>query len=231
MVFTGIAAFLAILLAAVSMEFGRLVSTKNRLLDELDTLLPEQNISAHLFQDITDYEAALKEWHRDQYPLLVSNAKDVQIAVSESKLDISKCQQFDGLSRSLIVYRRIGRRLGRFKLENQRLHKLPWSLAQVFAVAGVTVLASGLVLACLEPLVSDMPGNNPAFLTAPISLGLTMALALFASMVYSIFSRIASEDNRYWFSKSGLEDLKELDDTLKKVAKSVKEFREKNPPL
>jgi hypothetical protein len=55
-------------------------------------------------------------------------------------------------------------------------------------------------------------------------------MAFFSSFVYSIFSRIASEDAQSWFDESGLEDLKELDETLKRIAPSVEEFREKNPP-
>jgi hypothetical protein len=229
-VFTGLAAFLAILLAVVGIEYERLVRTRNDLTGQLDTLLPELPISANLFIDIDDYDKALKKWHREYSTRLLDNAKEIASADSSGKMNGSLCGQFDVLSRKVIVYRRAGRRLGRFKVENKRLQRLPWNIASVFVPVGVTLLASGLSLACLEPLVATMPSHSPAYLTIFISLALIVSMAFFSSFVYSIFSRIASEDAQSWFDESGLEDLKELDETLKRIAPSVEEFREKNPP-
>lgn len=230
-VFTGLAAFLAILLAVVGIEYERLARTRNNLTEQLDTLLPELPVDPRLFTDIDDYDKALKKWRREYSPRLLVNAKDIASANSSGKLDIGLCGQFDGLSRRVIVYRRAGRRLGRFNIENKRLRRLPWNIASVFMPVGITLIASGLSLACLEPLAATMPSQSPAYLAILISSALIVSMVFFFSFVYSIFSRIASEDGQYWFDESGLEDLKELDETLKGIALSVEKFREENPPL
>jgi hypothetical protein len=229
-VFTGLAAFLAILLAVVGIEYERLTRTRKDLTEQLDALLPELPIGTRLFTDIDDYDMALRNWRQEYSPRLLGNAKEIASADSNGKMDNGLCQQFDGLSRRVIVYRRAGRRLGRFKIENRRLQRLPWNIASVFVPVGVTLLASGLFLACLDPLAAAMPSHSPAYLTISISFALIVSMGLFFSFVYSIFSRIASEEGQYWFDESGLEDLKELDKTLREIAPSVKEFREKNPP-
>lgn len=224
-VFTGLAAFLAIVLAVVGIEYGRLKDTKSSLITDLDTYFPHLPISTVLFTDIEDYDRALRDWQGDRYRALLDNAREVSSAISDGTLDETKCQQFDWLSILVILYRRSGRRLGRFRIENERLRRLPWDVARVFGAAGGTVLASGLVLACLEPLASVMPGGNPTYLTIPISLALMVSVILIFSFVYSIFSRLASEESEYWFKKSGLPDLTELDILLKGMSDKVKEYR------
>ncbi|MFW9943946.1 MAG: hypothetical protein ACFFB7_03025 [Candidatus Sifarchaeia archaeon] len=225
-VFTGLAAFLAILLAVVGIEYNRLDNTTRRLIDSLDTLLQELPISTNLYVDIADYKKGLKDWRDNRYPALLANAKDISAATANGIMNTCLCQRAETLFRKMIVYRRAGRAIGRFQIENNRLKRLPWNVALVFASAGGTVLATGFLLAGLEPL----GGNNPALLAIAISISLMVSMVLFFSFVYSIFIRIASEKSQYWFDVSGLEDLKDLDEILKGIAPNFEEFRKKNPP-
>lgn len=228
-VFTGLAAFLAIVLVVVGIEYGRLVASRNSLAEELDSHLQHLCISTLLLTDIEDYDQALRDWHADRYPDFIENAKEISSAIANDALDSGKCSQFDGLSQTMLFYRRAGRRLGRFRVENARFRRLPWGVAGALVPAGLTVLVSGLILACLEPLASAMPDGNPTYMTIAVSLMLMFSMVLIFSLLYSIFSRLASEDYQYWFKRSGLSDLTELDKLLKEMSDKVTEHRKTAP--
>lgn len=222
-VFQGLAAFLAIVFAALTIEFKRAVIARDHALEDLTGYLEKLGIDTRGFTDITEYKHALEDWRAKRY-LSVRRAAEYLEESTKTNISAEAWNAFVRLKDTLLWWKRACRRLGRYDDEAAHVRNIPmWTVAATLPT-GLTVILSGVFLACASPAASNSAVSVVAWSVPWILFMVLFSIDAVSIFLYSVLSRLAREDQAYWLNRSKMGNLIELDHALDRLTTKMEEY-------